>query len=71
MVRNPYDLIKKLGILKYFFSSARMMVNINKMNLMTIKSQKVTYDSFIYYNNILEEVPLYKYLGIDFHHSLN
>ena len=38
---------------------------------MIIKSNKITYNNFVYDNNILEEVPLYKYLGIDIHRKLN
>jgi hypothetical protein len=38
---------------------------------MIIKSNKITYNNFVYDNNILEEVPSYKYLGIDIHHKLN
>jgi hypothetical protein len=38
---------------------------------MIIKSNKITYDTYIYDNNNLEEVTSYKYLGIDIHHKLN
>lgn len=31
----------------------------------------ITYDTLVYDNNSLEEVPLYKYLGIHIHHNLN
>jgi hypothetical protein len=41
------------------------------MKAMIIKSNNITYDTFVYDNNILEEVPSYKYLGIDIHHKLN
>jgi hypothetical protein len=41
------------------------------MKVMIIKSNKITYDNFVYDNNILEEVPLYKYLGIDIHQKMN
>jgi hypothetical protein len=71
MVRNPYDLGKKLRILKDFFSSMGMTVNTDKTKVMIIKSQNITYDTFVYDNNSLEEVPSYKYLGIDIHHKLN
>ena len=37
---------------------------------MIIKS-KDTYANFVYDNSNLEEVPSYKYLGIDIHHKLN
>jgi hypothetical protein len=71
MARNPYDLSKQLRILKDFFSSTGMTVNTEKTKVMIIKSNKITYDNFVYDNNILEEVPSYKYLGIDIHHKLN
>ena len=38
---------------------------------MIIKFKKDTYVNFVYDNNNLEEVPSYKYLGIDIHHKLN
>jgi hypothetical protein len=38
---------------------------------MIIKSKRITYDIFVYEKNSLEEVPSYKYLGIDIHHKLN
>jgi len=66
MARNPYDLSKKLRILKDFFSSIGMTVNTDKTKVMIIESNKITYDNFLYDNNILEEVSSYKYLGIDF-----
>jgi hypothetical protein len=47
------------------------MVNTEKTKVMIIKSQKITYDSLMYDNNILEEFPSYKYLGIVIHHKLN
>ena len=48
-----------------------MTVNTKKTKVMIIKSNKTTYDTFVYENNTLEEVPSYKYLGIDIHHKLN
>jgi hypothetical protein len=48
-----------------------MTVNTNKTKVMVIKSNKITYDSFVYDNNNLEEVTSDKYLGIDIHHKLN
>ena len=47
-----------------------MIVNINKMKVMIIKSKTITYDTFVYNKN-LEEVSSYKYLKIDIHHKLN
>jgi hypothetical protein len=41
------------------------------MKVMIIKAKSITYDTFVYDNNILEEVPSYKYLGIHSHHKLN
>jgi hypothetical protein len=38
---------------------------------MIIKSKNITYDTFLYDNNNLEEVPSYKYLRINIHHKLN
>jgi hypothetical protein len=38
---------------------------------MIIKSNKISYDTFIYDNNNFEEVTSYKYLRIDIHHKLN
>ena len=48
-----------------------MIVNIDKTKVMIVKSNQITYDNFVYDNNILDEVPLYKYLGIDVHHKLD
>ena len=44
-----------------------MNVKVDKTKLMIIKSNKITYDTFIYDKNNLEEVTSYKYLGIDIH----
>ena len=72
MERNPYDLSKKLRILKDLYSSTSMTVNTDNTNsFMIIKSNKITYDNFVFENNILEEVLSYKYLGIDIHHKIN
>jgi hypothetical protein len=48
-----------------------MTVNIDKTKVMIIKSNNIPYDTFVYKNYNLEEVPSYKYLGIDIHHKLN
>ena len=48
-----------------------MTINTNKTKVMIIKSNNITYDTFIYDNNNLEEVTSYKYLGIDINHKLN
>jgi hypothetical protein len=48
-----------------------MPVNTDKTKVMIIKSHKITYYTFVYDNNNLEEVTSYKYLGIDIHHKLN
>ena len=71
MVRSPYDLDKQQKILKDFFSSMCMTINTNKLNVMIIKSQRITYVNFVYDNNNLEEVTSYKYLIINLHHKLN
>jgi hypothetical protein len=71
MEMSPHDLENQLRILKDFFSNMGMTVNIDKTKVMIIKSNKITYDTFVYDNNNLEEVTSYKYLGIDIHHKLN
>jgi hypothetical protein len=71
MEKIPYDLGKNLIILKDLFSSMDMTVNTEKTKAMIIKSKRFTYNNFVYDNNRLEEVPSYKYLGIDIHHNLN
>ena len=48
-----------------------MNVNTDKTKVMIIKSKKATHANFVYYNNNLEEVSSYKYLGIDIHRKLN
>jgi hypothetical protein len=47
-----------------------MFVNADKTKIMIINSNHVTYLNYIYDNN-MEEVLLYKSLGIDFHSKLN
>jgi hypothetical protein len=47
------------------------MLILTKQKVMIIKYNKITYDTFIYEKNNLEEVTSYKYLGIDIHHKLN
>ena len=71
MVRSPRDLENQLRILKDFCSNMGMTVNTNKTKVMIIKSNKITYDTFVYDNNNLEEVNSYKYIGIDIHHKIN
>jgi hypothetical protein len=71
MAQSPYDPSKQLITLKDFCSSMGMNVNIDKTKVMIIKSKRITYDTFVYDNNSLEEVPSYKYLGMDIHHKLN
>jgi len=56
MSRSPHDLENQLRILKYFGSNMGMIVNTNKTKVMIIKSNKITYDTFVYDNNNLEEV---------------
>lgn len=46
-------------------------VNTDKTKVMIIEFKKINYDNFIYDNNFLEKVSLYKYLGIEIHHQLN
>jgi hypothetical protein len=38
---------------------------------MIIKSKNITYNTFVCDNKSLEEVPSYKYLGINIYHKLN
>jgi hypothetical protein len=56
LVRSPYDIEKKLKILKDFLSSMVMTSNNNKMRVIIIKSKNITYTNFLYENNNLEEV---------------
>jgi hypothetical protein len=71
MERSPHDLENQLIILKDFCSNVGMTVNTDKTKVMSIQSNKIPYDTFVYENNKLEEVNSYKYLGIDIHHKLN
>ena len=71
LTRCPYDLDKKLRILKDFCSTMGMNANTDKKKVMITKSTKDTYSNFSYDNRNLEEVSSYKYLGIDIHHKLN
>jgi hypothetical protein len=48
-----------------------MTINTHKTKIVIIKSKNITYDTFIYDNNNLEEVTSYKSVGIDIHHKLN
>ena len=48
-----------------------MTINTDKTKVMIIKSNKISYDTFLYENNNLGEVISYKYLGIDIHDKLN
>jgi hypothetical protein len=70
IARSPHDIGKKLRMLKNVCSNMRMTVNTDKTKVMIIKSNNITYYTFVYENN-LEEVTSYKYLGIDIHHKLN
>ena len=71
MERSTHDLENQLRILKDFCSNMGMIVNIDKAQVMIIKSNNIPYDTFVYENNNLEEVTSYKYLGVDIHHNLN
>jgi hypothetical protein len=48
-----------------------MTVNTDKTKVMILKSNNITYNTFIHGNNNLKEVTSYKYLGIDIQHNLN
>ena len=71
MTMNFYDFNKQFRILKDFCFGTGMLMDTNRMKVMVIKSQNITYVSFIYNNNSLEEVSSYKYFSIDIHHKLN
>jgi hypothetical protein len=71
MAMIPHDLGKKLRILKDFCSNMGMTFNTNKTKVMIIKSNNITYDTCVYDNNNLEEVPSYKYIEINIYHKLN
>lgn len=71
MVMSPYDLKKQRRIIWVLGCSPCFIMNINKMKVMMTKSEKISYDTFLYSNNNFEDVPSYKCLGIDIHHMLN
>jgi hypothetical protein len=52
---SPRDLENQLKILKYYSSNMGMTVNNDKTKVIIIKSNKITYDTLVYDNN-LEEV---------------
>jgi len=54
MARCPYDLDKKLILLKDFCSTMGMTVNTDKTKVMIIKSKKDTYAKFLFDKNNLE-----------------
>ena len=54
MAMSPHDLGKQLIILKDFCSNTGMTVNTDKTKVMIIKSNKITYETFVYDNNNLE-----------------
>ena len=65
------DLDKQLKTMKDFFSNMDMTINTNKTKVMIIKSNKFSYDHFVYDKKKLDEVYSYKYLHIDICHKLN
>jgi len=71
MVRSLYNLGNKLIILMDFWSRMGMTINTKKMKVIIIKSNNITYNTFIYEKNNLEEVLSYNYLKINIHHKLN
>ena len=71
MAMSPHDLENQLRILKDFCSNMGMTVNTDKTKVMIIKSNKITYDTFVYDKKNLKEVTSYKYFGIDIHHKFN
>ena len=48
MARSPHDLENQLRILKDFSSNMGMIVNIDKTKVILIKSNNITYDTFVY-----------------------
>jgi hypothetical protein len=60
MERSPHDIENQLRILKDFCSNMGMTINIDKTKGMIIKSDKITYDTFVYEKNSFEEVTSYK-----------
>jgi hypothetical protein len=52
MASSPYDLDKKLKILKDFCSTMGMTVNNDKTKVMIIKSKNITYIDFVYMTTI-------------------
>ena len=62
MARSPYELDKKLSILKDFYSNLGMFFNIDKTKVMIIKSKKDTYAYFVLNSKDLDEVSSYKYI---------
>jgi len=58
MERSPHDLAEQLRILNNFFSNMDINVKVDKTKVMIIKSDKITYDTFIYDKKNLEEVTL-------------
>jgi len=71
LTRFPSDLDKQLRFLKDFCFTMGITVNTDRTKFMIMKSKKETYANFMYGNSNLEEVPYYRYLGIDIHHKLN
>jgi hypothetical protein len=66
MAKIPYGLDKQLITLEDLFSSMSMILNTDKKKVMIIKSKMMTYNTLVYDNNSLEEVP-----SFDIHHKLN
>jgi hypothetical protein len=71
MVKSPYDLGKHLITLKDFRSSMGMNMNTDKTKVVIIQFKRITYNTFVYDNNSLAEVPSYKNRGNNIHHKLN
>lgn len=63
-VKSHQDLGKKLTILQDFSFKKGMPNNIEKTKVVIIKSKKNTYDTFMYENSYLEEVPLLNILEL-------
>ena len=49
--RSPHDLENQLRMLMDFFSNMGMIVNTDKTKVVIIKSNNITYDTFVYENN--------------------
>lgn len=71
LARRHDELDKHLKNPHVYSSNMDMTINIDKTNVMVIKSKKITHGSFVYDNHRFEQVSSYKCLDIDFSYQLN